>query len=1609
MPFDPFDVSASLREAFVRYLRDSHPVHAHAADLARQFEEALRLPERFVREPVVSAIPTYEQDRSLRELINGRPRWLHPALLRATGLDADRPLYRHQVTAIKQIEAGRNVIVATGTGSGKTECFLLPVLAAAARAREDGQDGVIAVLVYPMNALANDQLDRLRELIGNSTDITFGRYTSQTPQTEREFTEDQRRAASLFPNERATRQQIQEQPPQILLTNFAMLEYLLLRPRDQGIFRQPTLRFVVLDEAHSYSGSQGIDIGLLMRRLTHRSATRPKFVLTSATLGGPDDAPQIADFGQRLTGAAFEAGDVIRGYVADPFTEAVQGLTPADLAALATVAPAAVADADGDADATRQLLVSAGLEPARGATSGEVLYHTLCRLAPMATLYRAVVERAHAVGSLADVTFAPDDADRANAESAVRMLLTAASFARPAGPYSGALLSVRLHHFFRGLSGASVLLTPGQGGDVRVAALTLENVREDPATGRRLLPLRTCVHCGMPAVVITVDAATARWRPYVPAPVPIAIQVLTWLSADAFDPPAIDSDDADETTEDRVELCLDCGAYGDNGNAPCDCDGQAKIRLRPIPTSDPLSDALAVCPCCGGQGRPAPTVLRDFRTGEDAPTAVLAEQMLRGMPFDPDREGAPANGRQLLAFSDSRQRAAFFTPYLTRTCAEPAMLQPLLFAARALTAEGGGRGVDAVSVIDRALDDVRRSPWTVMRTTDNDSGFERYDVLATEQLTPAQVRVLRRELAMTLYAQLTSPTSHRSKFGGLLLAAAEIGLTESHYALASAAAPELFSDQAVGRDALQRMLLAMVRRYAVNFEPESITPKAFMSNGGPALVTLHRTGGAVVGRGVSRERVRWNPYEATQRRAYLVRRSVVAETARRAIGAAATDEVVRNMLDALWTWMINPNGGVLRETAYAGEYQLPAGRLNLVVDGPWYRCRRCGSASIHPMDGSCQTGRCPGRLEYVTDEQRERFVHGSHTAGRYTRPPMPVVVREHTAQLTLERGRQYQDEFKRGQVNVLSSSTTFEMGVDVGQLQAVLLRNVPPGPANYIQRAGRAGRRQQGVAHAVTFARTVPHDQHHYFSPDAVINGRVPVPVIYTANTVLTQRHVNSMLLGRFLREATPPAGDEQILVHHFFPTSLGDNRPATLFTAWTKDNVASLETDAAAIIPPDCPLTPAEAVQAAAATLYDADPANTSTVFHRGLRAPTAAFAAQAQELEAELLAAVAAGQHNRLGGLGHAVQRAKNLGDQVGRQHLIDFLSAEHWLPAYAFPQDVVRLTVRQAQVGGVMRLERDRELGISEYSPGGEIIADGKLFESVGVNLERRQPDLQYFRADPVTRRVAIGHAENDVRAATPNATRRPLRFLEPSGFTTQWDAEAAEPNLYRLRPPSSSEVFLRDGAETFQPHPALPAVSFGLKEDATLFRANTGSGEGFRICLSCGRALEVEDVRRQSHPRPYGGICTGRAQPIALAHLFETNVLQLRFPGATGTPGVDDRKFWLTLSTAFAASACRTLSIATNDLDTTYQSTTEAGRTGELILYDRVPGGAGHVRRIADRLPEVLAATLGLLARCENADCGATSSCYACLRSHRNQFDWENLDRSRPLPWITALLR
>ena len=250
----PIQTTQALRDTYTRYLRSLNIMNDE--NMNALYRHALDR-EEILKGPFIEGTLPFETGGTLNDLIAEGLLSQDFARLNTNELPLTRPIYLHQAQAIRKIiSEQRNIIVATGTGSGKTESFLLPLLQMlfAVSPIERAQPGVRALLLYPMNALANDQLKRLRQLLANTPDITFGRYTGETPKSERDARDTYIRenGTEPLPNERISRESMRSRPPHILLTNYAMLEYLLLRPEDNmffdGVYAN-RWNYLVLDEA----------------------------------------------------------------------------------------------------------------------------------------------------------------------------------------------------------------------------------------------------------------------------------------------------------------------------------------------------------------------------------------------------------------------------------------------------------------------------------------------------------------------------------------------------------------------------------------------------------------------------------------------------------------------------------------------------------------------------------------------------------------------------------------------------------------------------------------------------------------------------------------------------------------------------------------------------------------------------------------------------------------------------------------------------------------------------------------------------------------------------------------------------------------------------------------------------------------------------------------------------------------------------------------------------------------------------------------------------------------------------------------------------------------
>jgi hypothetical protein len=925
-------------------------------------------------------------------------------------------------------------------------------------------------------------------------------------------------------------------------------------------------------------------------------------------------------------------------------------------------------------------------------------------------------------------------------------------------------------------------------------------------------------------------------------------------------------------------------------------------------------------------------------------------------------------------------------------------LKPLYEAILAATALCGDEGATFDSIADRYQRIALALPYVVVRKGGDGEEYS-VEVKRPGQLLPAEKSRLKTDARIALFENFTASPRVRNNIAGLGLGYVEVAFSDEERAGLRERLAWMFSgSEEDGWASLQALLWMFVWRKAIDLPPDvplsELTP-------GPQAVTYHNS---EQGRLDGRQRWRWNPYYAKMATA-VVARSGQAEVIAVLLGRdkVTASEDIKARLDEIWRTFVET--GVIASLR-PNEYQLSYDRLVVKIPERVYLCERCGSLTSRALKVTCLMPGCRGHLSTYSPEHLADRFRNHHWFHRVTKTdPLPLEVREHTAQLTNETGRKYQNLFADGRVNVLSSSTTFEMGVDVGQLKSVFLRNVPPTPANYLQRAGRAGRRREGAAFAVTYARGIPHDQVHYSQPLAIVQGIVPVPRISLANPRLTQRHANSFLLGRFLRSGSLPTPPEprQMTAAWFFGEAVDTATPVLAFIEWVNRSGAELTSLLTKIIDPSCDLPPNDALLSSAQAVSKC---------REGFFERVESYRSQYKELTAELATATA----QEAVELARSRESVDRLLNQLLAESLIDVLASDHWLPGYAFPQDVVRLVVRDPQVSQRMRLERDIEYGLAEYAPASEVVADGLLLKSRAVDLQNRAMEVRYYRSCSRCNRVVTANTRQELQplcsyCQTPavGPGSRPSAFTVPRGFTTHVLDRAKPVNIHRTRPPRTSELFFMGGAppEAFLPHDKLLGVTTAHLRDGELFRANAGlKYQGFSLCPSCG----LEMKRQTPHRKPWGAKCSGgQLSRLHLACRFSTDTLQVRFDGvAPPPPLVTDRDFWLSLQTAFLVAAADVLEIPARDLGGTFRSQTEGSLQGELIVFDRVPGGAGYVARLHDELPRVLAGALDRVTNCPNTACDPLGSCYSCLRSFGNQFEWNHLRRNVVREWLSAVL-
>lgn len=1623
MPLDPVETTQAIERSYRHYLATTFRLSDH--DLHAQLMDALESPDRFVKGPILEATPAYEAGRSIADLAHEGVLSQRFHLLQSELLPPDRPLYRHQERAIRKlVSERRNLVVATGTGSGKTETFLVPIIEHLLRSEErEGTltPGARALLLYPMNALANDQLKRLRRVLGNYPAITFGRYTGETEEREGEAQDAYRRMypdEPLLPNERISREAMRNAPPHILLTNYAMLEYLLLRPKDNVFFDGAFAghwRFLVVDEAHVFTGAKGIEMAMLLRRLKDRvvggRTGALQCIATSATLsGGRDDLADVCAFAERLFGeeVAWCEGDereqdvvqaTRRPWRWPPASERYHtdsGLYR-ELLRLTEETTGRTCIASLTAAGRRWGIPGGILDAAEIAAEGDearLLYEVLRRDDRLGAL-RVSLEKGAA--PLSDVAAAICDDSSTPVRDLVALVHLAAR-AKPPGE-DQALLPARYHLFVRSVEGAYLSL----GSPRRVFLERRDEVEEN---GARYTVFETavCRQCGALYIVGEERDEDGRMVLAQPSPRSAEIQrnVVYLLLAET---PVV-PDDEDEVAEGVAEgpsaqpeayrLCRHCGAFDKESllTAMCECDPSGYVRVLKVPSKE---GAVHACPACGTRS-PSGVVWR-FLTGNDAAASVLATALYQHIPdassaeasagrqAEPDEWGSMAGtsredprarvargGRQLLIFSDSRQDAAFFAPYLDRTY--NAILRRRL--------------------IMQALEDNRaaalRNRW---RLQDLVRPLQRLGCEAGMflGLSPQQQEA---EVWKWLLYELVAVDRRNSLEG---LGCLGFSLVQP----AGWAPPKPLRDWGLDENevwTLYQLLLDGFRtKGAVQF-PDTVDPESeFFA---PRNREYYFRGDGTDAR---RHISSWVP---SAKGGMNVRLDLLMRL-RHLLGLDAARQMSCETLIAFWARGLALNDATkcwheyFAAQSWPGEgvayrirpdyWELRTHHVDPAVQ--WYQCDRCQRVTLHNLRGLCPTYRCTGRLHPCAPEDAFK---DNHYRNLYTQlVPRNLTVKEHTAQLTSAAAAELQTQFIQGTVNVLSCSTTFELGVDVGELEAVFMRNVPPTAANYLQRAGRAGRRTSSTAFAVTFAQRRPHDLTRYAEPLELVSGEVKPPHFELANEKIVRRHLYATALSAFWRKHPETFGENQ---NFFFPVAgpEGTDLLSSYLAAQPRGLLSSLER----ITPPQLATSLGIANWGWVDGLYDAE----DGVLVRA----TSSIHADVDGLEKARQGLVEKGRPS---------DYTLRIITTIKRQSVISYLASQNVLPKYGFPVDVVSLQVlHHGEEARSLELDRDLRIALAEYAPDSQVVARGKLWTS---RYLKRLPDRSWRRyvyaiCDHCHRYHSVLLANTSAGRALrvceacgmPLGGRQRGVFLLPEfGFMTE-RGEPGNPGEKRPERTYSTRVYYSGESQRGDQVTldfgrtclvAQPAV------DGQLAVVNhAGYRGGWLVCEACGYAVLGGSKLPRPHPAPWGGECRGRfsSSRLALGHEFKTDVLLLRFEGY----GCALEGFWLSLLYALLEGASAALGIDRDDINGCLFSHGGDASQPTLVLFDDVPGGAGHVRRVtgsADALRDSLRASLEVMSRC---DCD--SSCYGCLRNYGNQFCHEKLKRGPVVDFLSGLI-
>ncbi|MBI4529878.1 MAG: DEAD/DEAH box helicase [Deltaproteobacteria bacterium] len=1563
-----FSVIESVRhlvEQYRSFIKSSYRLADPA--LRAQFEGHVDRAEVLVKGPYVTLARDFAEGRKLSQLLASGCG--HPALAGLNWPFRDASLYAHQEDALRAVAPGRNVIVKTGTGSGKTEAFLLPVLSGVLRLKEEGVQGTKAILLYPMNALANDQLLRLRELIRDSkTGITFSLYTGESETVAPALGEP------LSGHELTRREEIRRNPPDVLLTNYKQLEFLLVRKADRALFT-PALRYVVLDEIHSYRGALATELACLLRRLKARCGVKKgslRVIGTSATVSqdaGGDAA--LARFATDLFDEAFEPRDIIgERYGERPTPKSTYEPPLIELSA-AELRLFTQMDESGLVRLAEKLC-------GRKAPDGVSTHEKLQALLSGNLFVDALMIATESPRTLEEIAAALREKVPAchniSTETIVRLVeayLLLGSYGDEKEP---PFLRPKLHTFFHGVYDVGLCMNP------TCRKLATDGSDSCRHCGSAVRPAVLCRTCGQDFVKIRFDPDHPEQT--VPNDDFLSDEdsafITPHLVGERTDTDEESDDNDSEGDEPRTRRRRQTAAekrlkkqYVDHVRGrvfEAEPDGVSKENLS---VQHVLRGRGTTCPVCNSRYTRG-DVLTLLRTGVASSVSVLGTHHLDRVPEDE---------RKLLIFADNRQDAAHQAGYMSDRHRQFA----LRHAIEAAVGEAGPGGI--------ALQDLPNRVREI---------FQRIG-LAKRNLTRDEEASWRRTLEYEIAAEFCRATQQR-------IALENLALVEVQYEfLERLVADRRFVecchragfDVEKGTILIRAMLDFMRRRRAVSFDfyqsfldPKK-TPWSWLTVEPYNLSIAEHERGAVYFmldrpealRSKAVSGIKLEPLvKDTERGATGGIAKLICDKA--GLGAVIGNEWIRRVVDLLREYEMVELPVVLPESVrkhLRGQRPLQIAKrtVRLLKAETGWRCRKCSIWRPYRADVCLAGTACSGHdddIQTSVADQASYYVQ-LYTADR----PRRLRALEHTAQIDQDSRAKREQEFKEGKTEALVCSPTLELGVDIGSLYSVLLRNAPHAPANYIQRAGRAGRSLR-IGFVTTFCGTGPHDRHCFEDPAWLVRGEFMPPVVRLTNDKIVARHARSFALEELNEDFSWLMGD--LLEDLQNPAVLKRERYAQLLEKLRagSDDISAKARDIFGM---------PEVTEVVNAFPDDFE----STVFrwHEQVKRLHREFHEYAR-----IVSTRESEQKRR------ARERAyRELTTDREKAFVLSYFAEEGVLPSYQFPTDTFSL---DPGVADTPTLRRPAWIALFEFAPGNMVYANGHKLKSIRAFFEgSRRLGPGEHGADQTGRVERFcfcdqcGFAAKEIVNNCPQCGYRITNQAEVA-LIDSFEAEentqitSAEDSRQRLTFKREEHVLNGGKGETQLYSYEFVTLEFG--SHANLLVTNWGrqasrvhQGEQFDLCPNCGRHRPhgLTQKRLERWNETHCAICTGDPRQFILGYEFFADVLV--FPLAPGiTPREDDdaKAFCRTLGKALVVGAQEQLEIEQDEI--AYFQHPDGAGGWTLVFYETAPGGAGYLGQLAGAVGSWAKAAQD---RLFNHDC--ERACYRCLKSARNQFDHALLDK------------